>query len=187
MEPSKNESAGDAFTFGRFRLIPSRQLLLRDGVPVQLGSRALDILTALVRRRGELVSKDDLIAAVWPNTFVDESNLKVNLCHLRRSLGDTQRPPKYIATVAGRGYRFVAPLQIGVADLADEHWAARAPASRRLRPQRDFAGGERDIADILAALRRSLHVTVAGAGGVGKTTVPVAAVLVFHVATVSDE
>lgn len=112
MEPSKNESAGDAFAFGRFRLIPSRQLLLRDGVPVQLGSRALEILTALVRRRGELVSKDDLIAAVWPNMFVDESNLKVNVCHLRRSLGDTQKPPTYIATVAGRGYRFVAPLQI---------------------------------------------------------------------------
>src|SRR5262245_65891702 len=102
MELSKTEPPGDAFAFARFRLIPSRQLLLRDGVPVQLGSRAMHILTVLVRHCGELVSKNALIAAVWPDTFVDESNLKVNVCHLRRSLGDTQRPPKYIATVTGR-------------------------------------------------------------------------------------
>src|SRR5262245_36182449 len=112
MEPPKTESSQDVFAFGRFRLIPSRRLLMRDSVSVQLGSRALDILTLLVRHSGELVSKDDLIAAVWPNTFVDESNLKVNVCHLRRSLGDTQKPPTYIATVAGRGYRFVGPLQV---------------------------------------------------------------------------
>ena len=111
MELSRSEFAGDTWTFGRFSLIPTRQLLLRDGAPVALGSRALEILTILVRRSGELVSKNDLIAEVWPDTFVDESNLKVNVCLLRRSLGDTQKPPNYIATVAGRGYRFVAPVQ----------------------------------------------------------------------------
>src|SRR5262245_43755189 len=118
MERSKSESPADAFAFGPFRLIPSQQLLIRNGVPVPLGSRALDILTFLVRHGGELVSKNDLIAAAWPNTFVDDSNLKVNVCHLRRSLGDTQKRPKYIATVVGRGYRFVAPLQMCIADLA---------------------------------------------------------------------
>jgi DNA-binding winged helix-turn-helix (wHTH) protein len=111
VEPSKSESAGGTWTFGRFRLITTRQLLLRDGVPVPIGSRALDILTVLVRRSGELVSKHELTAAVWPDTFVDESNLKVNVCLLRRSLGDTRKQPMYIATIAGRGYRFVAPVQ----------------------------------------------------------------------------
>lgn len=134
MESSKNEFAEDAFTFGRFRLIPLRQLLLRDGVPVPLGSRALDILAVLVRHRGELVSKDDLIAAVWPDTFVDESNLKVNVCNLRRSLGDTQKPPQYIATVAGRGYRFVAPLQTAMHLVADESAASRSFTLHRLPP-----------------------------------------------------
>ena len=130
MEPSNSESPADAFAFGRFRLIPSRQLLLRDGVPVQLGSRALDILTVLVRHGGELVTKNDLMAAVWPNTFVDESNLKVNVCHLRRSLGDTQTPPTFIATVTGRGYQFVAPVRICIGDLPEAPLAARSFTSR---------------------------------------------------------
>ena len=56
--------------------------------------------------------RNELIAAVWPDTFVDESNLKVHVCLLRRALGDTQKPPEYIATIAGRGYRFVAPVQL---------------------------------------------------------------------------
>lgn len=114
MELSKSESVGNAWTFGRFRLIPTRQLLLRDAVPVEIGSRALEILTVLVRRSGELVAKHELIAAVWPDTFVDESNLKVNVCSLRRSLGDTRKHPEYIATVAGRGYRFVAPVHSAI-------------------------------------------------------------------------
>jgi DNA-binding winged helix-turn-helix (wHTH) protein len=139
VELSKRESVSGAFSFGRYRLIPTRQLLLRDGVPVPIGSRALEILTVLVQRCGELVSKHELIAAVWPDTFVDESNLKVNVCSLRRSLGDAQKQPQYIATVAGRGYRFIAP------------------------------------------------VTVVETGGVGKTTVSVAAVFVLHVADVTGE
>lgn len=101
----------ELWTFGHFKLIPARQVLLRNGVPVRIGSRALDILTLLVRRSGELVGKHELIAAVWPDTFVDESNLKVNICSVRRALGDTRTPPQYIATIAGRGYRFVAPVQ----------------------------------------------------------------------------
>jgi DNA-binding winged helix-turn-helix (wHTH) protein len=120
VERSTGESTAGTWTFGRFRLIPARQLLLCDGVPVPLGSRALEILTVLARRSGELVSKHELIAAVWPDTFVDESNVKVNVCLLRRSLGDTQKPPKYIATVAGRGYRFVAPVQSGIAAPASQ-------------------------------------------------------------------
>jgi DNA-binding winged helix-turn-helix (wHTH) protein len=121
MEPSTHASAGDTLTFGRFRLIPARQLLLRDDVPVQIGSRALDILTILARRSGELIAKHELIAAVWPDTFVDESNLKVHVCLLRRALGDTQKHPTYIATIAGRGYRFVALVQNAIATTAPHH------------------------------------------------------------------
>ena len=100
------------FSFGQFSLIPARQLLLRNGNPVRLGARAMTILTALVERRGELVTKDALIAATWPKLYVHESNLKVNMAKLRRSLGDTQKEPIFVATVIGRGYRFVAPVAI---------------------------------------------------------------------------
>lgn len=102
-------------TFGRFSLMPARQRLLRDGIAVPIGSRAFELLIVLARRSGELISKHDLIAAVWPDTFVDESNLKVHVCLLRRSLGDTRKHPEYIATIPGRGYRFVATVERALA------------------------------------------------------------------------
>ena len=91
------------FAFGPFLLIPERQLLLRNGEPVRIGGRALDLLTALVERAGELISKQDLTARAWPTTFVEEANLKVNVGMLRRVLEDTAEPGGYIATVIGRG------------------------------------------------------------------------------------
>ena len=100
-----------SFAFGPFVLIPERQLLLKDEAPVRIGSRALDILTALVERSGELVSKRELISRAWPDTVVEESNLKVNMVALRRALGDGRGAAQYIATVTGRGYRFIAPVQ----------------------------------------------------------------------------
>lgn len=100
-----------AFSFGPFLLIPERQLLLRGERPVRIGCRALDLLSALVERPGELVSKTELIARVWPSTIVEEANLKVNMSVLRRALGDGVGTPDYIATVPGRGYRFIATVQ----------------------------------------------------------------------------
>ena len=103
-------SAGRAVSFGPFRLLPAQQLLLEGEVPVRLGSRALEILTALVERAGELVTKNELMARVWPDTAVEESNLKVHVFGLRRALGDGQPGRRYIANVPGRGYRFVAAV-----------------------------------------------------------------------------
>ncbi|SEK35183.1 Transcriptional regulatory protein, C terminal [Roseateles sp. YR242] len=101
------------FAFGTFVLIPERQSLLSDGVPVRLGGRALDILTVLVNRPGELVTKRELMARVWPDTVVEESNLKVHMAALRRVLGDAPMPARYIATVTRRGYQFIAPVRRG--------------------------------------------------------------------------
>jgi DNA-binding winged helix-turn-helix (wHTH) protein len=100
-----------AFEFGPFLLVPERQLLMRGESSVRIGGRALDLLTALVERPGELVSKQDLMSRAWPTTTVEECNLKVNIAALRRALGDTAGGGPYIATVAGRGYRFVAPVE----------------------------------------------------------------------------
>ncbi|WP_218150877.1 transcriptional regulator [Caulobacter sp. UNC279MFTsu5.1] len=78
-----------------------------------IGARALELLTVLVERPGELISKRELIARVWPDTFVGEANLKVNIATLRKALGDPAKQPDYIGTVTGRGYRFVATVRDG--------------------------------------------------------------------------
>lgn len=97
-------------SFGPFRLLPTQRLLLEGEKRVRLGSRALDILIALVERAGELVSKKQLMAHVWPDTVVEEGNLKVHIAALRRTLGDGQAGHRYLDTIPGRGYCFVAPV-----------------------------------------------------------------------------
>ena len=101
-----------SFAFGPFRLVPARQLLLRGEKAIRIGGRALDLLTALVERPGELVTKGELFARAWPDTTVDEGNLKVNMAVVRRALEEGPDTPQFIATVVGRGYRFVAPVQL---------------------------------------------------------------------------
>src|SRR5258707_3092357 len=102
---------GRAFLFRSFELFPEQRLLLEGDRPVRLGSRALDILAALVERAGEVVGKEELIARAWPQTFVEESNLKIQVSALRRALGDGQEGHRYIVTVPGRGYNFIAPVR----------------------------------------------------------------------------
>src|SRR6202162_2292695 len=103
-------SDDDAITFGQFHLFPAQQLLLEADKPVRLGSRALEILGALVERPGEMVSKRELVARVWPNTVVEEANLKVHIAALRKVLGDGRNGNRYLVNVPGRGYKFVAPV-----------------------------------------------------------------------------
>lgn len=167
------------YSFGPFRLFPGRQLLVLGGSAVKLGGRAFELLHLLVHRSGELIGKDELMAAAWPGIFVHDSNLKVNMHSLRRSLGDTQKQPTYIATVAGRGYRFVAPVQQGIADAADAGVAAEAGRPSRLPSPRDVVARGPEIAHLLALLRDKSQVTVLGPAGVGKTTVAVAAARSF--------
>src|SRR5258708_30280286 len=100
-----------AISLGPYRLVAAQRLLLEGDKPVRLGSRAFDILTALVERAGQVVSKEALIARAWPATFVDEANLKIQVSALRRALGDGQGDNRYVATVVGRGYNFVAPIR----------------------------------------------------------------------------
>jgi DNA-binding winged helix-turn-helix (wHTH) protein len=99
-------------SFGPFCLLPTQFLLLEGDEPVPLGSRALEILIALLERRGELVSKQDLTARVWPNLFVDPSNLTVHMSALRRALRDGLDGNRFIINIKGRGYRFVASVEL---------------------------------------------------------------------------
>ena len=162
------------FSFGPFRLYPKRQQLLLGTEPVKLGGRSFELLHLLVQRSGQLVRKDELIAAAWPDVYVHYSNLKVNMSSLRRSLGDVQTAPIYIATIAGHGYRFVAPVRTAISELADQGISERSQEMSGPPAQRDIVGREADIANVLADLRNKQHVTLVGAGGIGKTTIATA-------------
>ena len=105
--------AGLVMSFGSFHVLPYQRLLLEGDRPVRLGSRAFDILTALVERAGEVVSKDELMARAWPQTFVEEANLRIQVSAVRRALGDGQAGHRYVVTVPGRGCNFVAPVSHG--------------------------------------------------------------------------
>ena len=108
-------SAGAAparVSFGPFCLLPTQFLLQEGDRPVPIGSRALEILIALLERRGELVSKQDLMARVWPNVFVEPANLTVHMSALRRALRDGQDRNRFIVNIPGRGYCFVASVAI---------------------------------------------------------------------------
>lgn len=104
------------YEFGPFRLETAERTLLRDGHPVSLPPKVFDTLLLLVQRRGHVVEKDELMQKLWPDTFVEESNLTQNVFTLRRVLGEAHDEHPYIETVPKRGYRFVADVQ----ELLDE-------------------------------------------------------------------
>jgi DNA-binding winged helix-turn-helix (wHTH) protein len=98
------------YAFGPFRLDPANRLLLRDGKPVSLGAKTYETLLVLIRNQGKVLSKDELLEAVWPDTVVEEANLAVNISSLRKALGESPSEHKYIVTIPGRGYQFVAKV-----------------------------------------------------------------------------
>src|SRR5215467_5869051 len=99
------------FEFGDFRLDVQEKLLLRNGQPVPLPPKVFDTLVVLLRHNGHLLPKEQLIKEVWPDTFVEEVNLAVNVSTLRKVLGDSDGENTFIETVPKRGYRFVAPVK----------------------------------------------------------------------------
>jgi len=125
-----NRQEGQLYEFGPYRLIPAERLLLRDGEPVALTPKAFETLVALVERAGHLAEKDELLKVVWPDSFVEESNLAQNVFALRRALGESKKGKPYIETVPKRGYRFLASVRViedrGDAFLVRHHVRAAA-------------------------------------------------------------
>ena len=164
-----------AISFGPFRLFTDQRLLLEGDRPVRLGSRAFDILAALVERPGEVLGKEQLIARAWPQTVVEEANLKMQMSALRRALGDGQGGNRYVLTVPGRGYNFVAPVRREETSRA----APAAPGPSMPPHNLPYAvtrmiGRDEAVAALVARLSRERLVTIVGAGGIGKTTVALA-------------
>ena len=106
-----NKHSCRIYEFGPFRLIPEERQLLRDNQPVPLTPKCFDLLVAFVENSGHLLEKDELIARIWPDSFVEEANLSVNVSTLRRVLGEGSTADQYVETVPRRGYRFVAEVE----------------------------------------------------------------------------
>ena len=122
------------FEFGRFRVLLRRRQLVADDVPIELGTRALDLLVVLLEANGSVVSKDELFNRVWPGIAVSEANLKVQIAALRRALGEDR---DFIRTEFGRGYRFTAAIRSIVAWGACQRPARRGHRfSQRSLPRR---------------------------------------------------
>jgi len=157
----------DVVEFGLFRLWPARRFLTRDGVPVPLGDRAFDILVALIDAAPGIVDKDRLIERVWPGLFVEEGNLRVQMNQLRKALGDGER---YVQTVPGRGYCFVAPVARSKVKAKIGAGKTYTPDGTNLpRYLTDIIGRQDELAELKARLEQHRLVTLTGPGGVGKT------------------
>src|SRR5437016_7531923 len=166
---------GQAISFGPFRLLPAQRLLLEGDQPVRLGSRAFDILATLLERPGEVIVKDDLKSRAWPKTFVEDANLKIQISALRRALGDGQDGNRYIATIPGRGYNFVAPVRFEkLARAPPPATIASASAHNLPLAMTRMIGREEAVATLVSRLSRERLLTVVGPGGIGKTTVALA-------------
>lgn len=163
------------YVVGRHEIRVAERQLLADGRPAALGSRAFDLLLALVERAGRVVPKDELIEVVWPGLVVEENNLQVQVSALRKLLG-----AQAIATVPGRGYRLALPV-----DAADGAPSASTPAATGA-PARATPGNLPPHAPVLVGRDEALHelvaqieaqplVTLVGAAGMGKTTLARAA------------
>src|SRR5438034_5476459 len=126
---SRRPTVGSAdLTFGRFRVLLRRRQLVADGVPIELGTRAFDLLLVLLEADGSLVTKDELMSRVWPGIVVAEENLKTQIFALRKALGEDR---DFIRTEFGRGYRFTAVVRSSATRSAGRRPARRRSPSRR--------------------------------------------------------
>ncbi|AMN44697.1 ATP-binding protein [Rhodoplanes sp. Z2-YC6860] len=162
----------EAVAFGAFTLHLAERRLEKAGAPIHVTARGFDILAVLVDRAGQIVSKKELMARVWSDVTVDEGSLRFHIGVLRKTLGDGSEGARYIATVSGRGYCFVAPVSRNEshapADLAVSY------PSRRLPPLPTRTLGREDaVQNVLSLLTMNRFMTIAGPGGIGKTTVAI--------------
>src|SRR5260370_6364096 len=153
--------------FGSFRLLPDQRLLEEGDKPVRIGSRALDLLIALVDRPGELVRKEELVALVWPNTNVAPCNLSVHIAALRRILGDGRDGKRFVINIPERGYSFVADV---TTDIEQSPPLAVDATHNFPAPFTQLIGREHAMADLALQLNQHRLLTIVAPGGGGKSS-----------------
>src|SRR5260370_33602896 len=158
------------FSFGAFHLMQSRHQLLEGGRPVRVGSRALGLLELMVESAGEVVTKQQLMAAVWNGPWVDETNLRANIGALRKVLGDGRDGRRYIVNVPGRGYRFVEPVVPGQRPAAPQPNGKGSASEWALPVAPRLIGRSQTLQEVTAQLTTHQLVTVTGSVGIGKTS-----------------
>jgi DNA-binding winged helix-turn-helix (wHTH) protein len=136
------EGTNNSYEFGPFVLDTVRHLLLKGLQPVALTPKTYDMLLVLLESGGRLLSKEELLKALWPNSFVEESNLTQQVSTIRKALGESPGEDRYIVTVAGRGYRFAAPVKA----RSKEHSDAAAEVSSQRSGQSDNSTGTESAA-----------------------------------------
>ncbi|MDH2434070.1 winged helix-turn-helix domain-containing protein [Pokkaliibacter sp. MBI-7] len=157
-----------AVCFGAYRIYPQQRLVFDGERPLTLGKRALDILLVLLQHAGEVVSKKQLLATVWPDSSVEEISLRVHIAALRKALGDGQRGQRYIVTVPQRGYC----LAVNIISETPSGTALRREQEHNLPPRLTRMLGRDDVLHRLLTLTPQQRlVSVVGIGGIGKTTV----------------
>lgn len=162
-----------AICFGAFRLFPKSRLLEKDGAPLHLGGRALDILIFLAERAGEVVDKRELMKRVWAEVNVDEGSLRFHIATLRKVLGDAGDASRYVVNVPGRGYCFTAPLLRAATSESRANLPVSSPRSLP-SPLAKMIGRDDAVEKISAELALHRFVTIVGPGGIGKTSVALA-------------
>ena len=157
----------DSHRFGPFEVQPTQRKLLREGQALPIGSRAFDLLLALIERPDRLVTKSELLDAAWPGLVVEEANVQVQVSALRRLLGASA-----IATVPGLGYRFAMPTdRPSAASSAHAPPGARPAFTNLPSSLASLIGRERDLCALASDMAQNRLVTVLGPGGIGKTRV----------------
>src|SRR5580765_3948215 len=116
-----NSSSEKKYRFADFELDTTKRLLLKTGKPIPLNSKTLDLLETLIERRGEVVTKNELLESIWAGQFVEESNLTVQISTLRKVLGEARGENRFVVTVPGKGYKFVGELEQGVDEITIEN------------------------------------------------------------------
>src|SRR5437016_1152085 len=131
------------YEFGAFRLDAAQRVIFRGGRPVPLAPKVLETLLALVERSGTLVTKDELMTRLWPETFVEEANLTQNVFQLRKVLGEGQDGRNYIETVPRRGYRFMGEVK-ALIEEAPIQWIMANRSRTRIVHEEETTDGERE-------------------------------------------
>ncbi|WP_077044827.1 winged helix-turn-helix domain-containing protein [Pseudomonas sp. KK4] len=162
-----------AITFCQFQLFPSQRLLLRNGEHVELGSRALDVLIALVAHAGEVITTRDLVQMVWKGVVVDESCIRVHISALRKALSCPETDTSYVVNIPGRGYSFVAPVILAPLDVDNATTIESIPAGELPPRLARMVGRDDTVQAISDLIRQHRFVTISGLGGMGKTTVAI--------------